>query len=48
MHVGDGAENPVCPGCLLQIMAICGFAFQHGGGKVAVRPGFTTVPTSTS
>lgn len=39
VHLEDGAENTVCPGWFLQIIAKRTFAFQHGGEKVPVYIG---------
>lgn len=36
---GNGAQNVVCPGWLLEIRATKTFAFQHGGELVPVRAG---------
>jgi hypothetical protein len=36
---GNGAQNVVCPGWLLEIRATKTFVFQHGGELVPVRAG---------
>jgi hypothetical protein len=38
VHLGDGAEDFVCPGWFLEIKAVKTFAFQHGGELIPVRP----------
>ena len=39
VHIGGGAEDLVCPGWFLQIVAVRSFAFRHGGELIPLRPG---------